>query len=42
MKQEEIELQQRLIDKYLEQDEHSIKTGKLTGYKCLYCGNLVK
>lgn len=39
MNNELIELQQRLIDKYLEQDEHSIKTGKLTGYKCLFCGS---
>lgn len=39
MNNELIELQQRLIDKYLEPDEHSIKTGQLKGYKCLFCGS---
>lgn len=32
-----IELQERLIDKYLTPDNKSQRTGKITGYNCLFC-----
>lgn len=34
-----IELQEKLIDKYLTPDNQSKRTGKITGFECLYCGS---